>query len=232
MEHRVEEVTPVKRKVLVTTPAEEVDASLDAVVAKYARDVRIDGFRKGKAPLSVIEGRFKKDIHTEATTELVNRQIKEIMDSLAFSPISPIQFDGEELVRGKGHEYSYSFEIMPEFELPAYGGVEVEQETPAVEEKDIQEVLDRIRYDLAEVFPIEEARPPRDGESALVSFEAREGDVAVAELSGENFEVALGEGHMLAVFEEMVKRTAPGESVERWSPCPRTSRTRSLRARP
>ena len=214
MEHHVEEVTPVKRKVMVTTPAEEVDASLDAVVAKYAREVRMDGFRKGKAPLSVIEGRFKKDIHTEATTDLVNGQIKEIMDSLGFSPISPIQFDGEELVRGKAHEYSYSFEIMPEFELPAYEGVEVEQQTPEVEEKDIQEVLDRIRHDLAEVFPIEEARPPREGESALVSFDAREGDVAVAELSGENFEVALGEGHMLPVFEEMVKRTAPGESLE------------------
>ena len=118
MEYQIEELSPVKRSVKVEVPEEEVHAALGATIALYQRQTNMDGFRKGKVPSSIIEGRFKQQIYTEATTDLVNTHINQIMNELRVKPVSKIDYDGGEMERGKPFSYTLSFEVMPEFELP------------------------------------------------------------------------------------------------------------------
>jgi len=66
MEYKVEDVSPVKKKVNVTVPVEEVDAALGAAIAMYRTSVNLDGFRKGKVPASIVENRFRKEIYGDA----------------------------------------------------------------------------------------------------------------------------------------------------------------------
>ncbi|QJT07853.1 trigger factor [Oceanidesulfovibrio marinus] len=206
MEYKVEEVSPVKRLIHVTVPAEEVDASLSATIAMYGRDVKIDGFRKGKVPASVVEGRFHKQIYSEATTELVNVHINEIVGELKVNPVSRIDFDGDLLKRGEEYTYTLNFEVMPEFPMPAYEGIEVEEEEPVVDPDEVQAVIDRIRNQMAELQPIGEDRAPKDGEIAVIDFQAYdENGEPIEGIKADNFELPLGEGQALVDFESVVK---------------------------
>lgn len=213
MQYTVDDVSAVKRSIKVHVPQDEVHASLAATTAMYKKDADIKGFRKGKAPASVIEGKFKKQIVAEATTDLVNLHINEIISELKANPVSRIDYDGGELEKGSEFEYTISFEVMPEFDLPPVEGLEVEEEQPEVDENEIQAVIDRIRGNAAEVSPVMENREPVDGEIAVVSFKALLDGEVLPGLQADNFELTLGEGQALGEFEEMVKTLKPSDTT-------------------
>ncbi len=215
MQYATEDLSPVKKKVTITVPAEECDAALSATIAMYRTSVSLDGFRKGKVPAGIIEKRFQKEVYKEATTDLVNVHINEIISENKFSPVSRIDYDGGELERGRDFVYSISFEIMPEFEVPGYEGFAVEQEEAEVAEAEIDAVVERLRTNMAEVITVGQARKPGDGDIAVLDFAAHDenGD-PIAGIKAENFQLTLGEGQTLADFEALVKGLEPGESGE------------------
>ena len=119
MQYTTEDLTPVKKKITVTVPAEECDAALSAAIAMYRTSITLDGFRKGKVPASIIEKRFHTEIYKEATTDLVNVHINEIVTENKLVPVSRIDYDGGDMERGADFVYSITFEVMPTFDLPA-----------------------------------------------------------------------------------------------------------------
>ena len=214
MEYKVEDLSPVKKQINITVPVDEVNAALAATIAMYRTNVDLKGFRKGKVPSSVIEGRFKKEVYSEATQDLVNVHINEVMGDSEFTPVSRIDFDGGELVRDEEFTYSISFEVMPEFELPSYEGFEVEEEKVVVDEKEVDEVIDRIRGNMAENVAVAETRAAKDGEIAVIDFAAYENGEAIEGVSAENFQMSLGDKQALEDFEALVKTITVGESGE------------------
>lgn len=214
MEYTVEDLSPVKKKVNITVPVDEVEAALSATLAMYRTTVTLDGFRKGKVPASIVEKRFHKEIYSEATQDLVNVHINEVMQAMDVSPISRIDFDGGELERGVVFNYAISFEVMPTFTLPDYDGIEVELEKAIVDEKEVDEVVDRIRRNMAELVTVAEARPGKDGDVVVLDFAAYDGDQPLEGISADNFQLSLGDKQALEGFEELVKTIPAGQEGE------------------
>ena len=215
MQYTTEDLSPVKKKITVTVPAEECDAALSAAIAMYRTSITLDGFRKGKVPASIIEKRFHKEIYKEATTDLVNVHINEIVTESKLVPVSRIDFDGGDMERGEEFVYSISFEVMPSFDLPAYEGFEVEQEEAEVNEEEINAVVERVRSNVAEIVTVGESRSPADGDIAVLDFEAvDEKGEPIAGIKADNFQLTLGQSQTLPDFEILVKGMKPGEGAE------------------
>ncbi|BCS86948.1 trigger factor [Pseudodesulfovibrio sediminis] len=214
MEYNVEEISPVKRKITVEVPAEEANAAISAAIALYRMQADVKGFRKGKVPSTVVESKFRKQIYGEATTDLINYQINEIMSGLAMQPMSRIDVDAREIVRDEDFSYAIEFEVAPTLDLPEYKGLPVEEADVFVSDEEVAEVESRILANNAEVKVIEDVRPPKDGEVASVSFGAYQGDQIVEGIQAENFDLVLGENQALPEFEDMLKTMTTGESGE------------------
>ncbi len=215
MEYTVEDVSPVRKKVKIQVPAEEVHAALAATTAMYRKDVDVKGFRKGKVPSSVIEGKFKKQIYNEATTDLINLHINQVLSEMNMSPLSRVDVDAGLLVRDEDFEYSLSFEVAPDFELPEYKGITIEEEEVEVKTEEIEQVINRIRENLAELIIVDEQRPPRDKEVVVIDFVAFDEGKPIEGVKAQNFQMTLGEGGALPEFEELVKELAPGETASK-----------------
>jgi len=214
MEYVVEDISSVKKKINVSLDAREVDAAIAASVAVYRTSVQLDGFRKGKVPASVVEKRFRDQIYREAKQDLFNVHINEVLQEGGFTPVSGIELDGGDLARGEALNYSFSFEILPEFELPDYEGMEAEQEKAVIDPEEVQQVIDRIRRDKSTLYPVDGNNPPVDGQVAVISFEAFEEGKPVEGIKAQNFELTLGERQALEGFEELVKTIPLGEEKE------------------
>ncbi len=214
MEYNVIEESAVKTKVEVKVPAEEVEASFAATIAIMKGQVDIKGFRKGKVPASVIESRFKKQILAEASNDLLNVHINEIMGEIGAAPLSRIDVDAGELKRGESFAYSFSFEHAPAFELPQYKGLAVEEEEVEVKDSDVEAVIERIRANQAEVKTISDNREPKNGDVVVVSFEAFENGQPLPGVKAENFQLTLGEGQALEDFEKLVMTIKSGGEGE------------------
>lgn len=214
MEYKVEELSPVKRKVVVDVPLEEVQAALAATIALYRKDADIKGFRKGKVPSSVVEGKFRKQIYAEATTDLINFHLNEIMGELGVSPLSGIDVDAKEMDRDQAYAYSFTFEVAPDFDLPEYKGLVVEEEEIEVDPKQVEIVIERIRQNVAKTKIIKEERPVGNGDIAVIDFQALQDDKPMEGVAANKFELPLGEGNSLPEFEAIVSGMVPGQTKE------------------
>ena len=214
MEYTVEDLSPVKKKIHITVDPKEVEAGIMAAVALYRTTVKLDGFRKGKVPASVIESRFRDKIYEEAKQDLVNVHINEVVQALALTPVSSIDFDGQGLERDKPYVYSISFEVLPTFDLPAYEGLEVEQEKAEVKPDEVEEVISRILKERAELVPAEGKGPAVNGQVVELDFAAFENGVPLEGIAAQNFQLSLGESQALEAFEDLVKTIPAGETRE------------------
>lgn len=214
MEYNVEEISPVKRKITVEVPAEEANAAIMTAIAMYRMQADVKGFRKGKVPSSVVESKYRKQIYGEATTDLINYQINEIMSGLSIQPMSRIDVDAKELERDADFSYAIEFEVAPKLDLPEYKGLTVDEVKAVVSEEEIAEVEGRILENNAEVKVIEDVRPPKEGEVASVTFGAYQDGKVVEGIQAENFDLVLGQGQALPEFEDMIKGLTSGEKGE------------------
>ncbi len=216
MEHDVKIVSPVERAITFTVPTEEVNAALITTIAMYKRSQQVKGFRQGKAPASVIESKFKKQIYGEATTDMINFQINQVMGELGLQPMSRIDVDAGEIVRDQDFVYTIKFEIAPEIDLGNYKGRKIVEEESEVNEDEIAKIETRILEQNATVETLDEVRPAKDGEIATVSFGTFDAEGNVVEgIKAESFDLAVGKEQALPEFEELVKTLSSGESGEK-----------------
>lgn len=215
MEYTVEDISPVKKKVNITTEPKEVEAAIMGAVALYRTSVQLDGFRKGKAPASVVEKRFRDQIYGEARQDLINVHINDVMQKLDVTPVSGLNIVGESAFeKDAPFTYSMEFEVLPAFDLPPYEGIEVEQEKVTITDADVDEVLARIRRDHAKLIPVDGTGPAVDGEVVNIDFAAYEDGKPVEGLGANGFDLALGERQALEDFEKLVKTIRLNEEGE------------------
>ena len=215
MEYTVEDISPVKKKVNITTEPKEVEAAIMGAVALYRTSVQLDGFRKGKAPASVVEKRFRDQIYGEARQDLINVHINDVMQKLDVTPVSGLNLSGESAFeKDSPFTYSMEFEVLPAFELPPYEGIEVEQEKVDITDADVDEVLARIRRDHAKLVPVDGVGPAVDGQVVNIDFSAIEDGKPVEGLGATGFDLALGERQALEDFEKLVKTVRLNEEGE------------------
>ncbi len=215
MEYTVEEISPVKRKIVVTVPADEATAAIQATIGLYRVNADIKGFRKGKVPSAMVESRYRSQIYQEATTDLINYQLNEILSEIGVAPLSKLEVENEgELAKGEAYVYSFSFEVAPTIDLPQYTGLKVDEETPEVAEGEVDAVVERIRDNMTELEDVKEKRAAADGDVTIISFTAFKDGEPFGDIKADNFELPLGEGQALEGFEAIIKKLEPGQEGE------------------
>lgn len=216
MQYKVEEKGPLTKVVQVTVPAADVDAAIQAVALKFRNGSNIPGFRKGKAPLGLVEKQFSRDILPEATNSLIDGQVRGIIDELKLEPAAGVNYDAKDVEKGKEFVYSFTFDAMPEFKLPKYEGFAVEEEEVTVEDSDIEAVIDQARNDFAEPVLIDEKRKPKDGDIVSLDFIFfdEKGENELPGLKIENSQMPVGQNQAMPEFEELIKSIASGEEGE------------------
>ncbi len=213
MEYHVEDLSPVKKKVSVQVPAEEVNAALDATIALQKKDLKLSGFRKGKVPASIVESRFRKEIYEQTERDLLNVHFNQIFGELGVQPLAGLNLDNPGLERDKDLSYSLSFEIKPKIDLPEYHGLKATQNKVEVAEEQVERVVSQIQHNYSELVLCNEDRQPQDGDVAVIEFAAYENGEPLENIKSDSFELPLGEGQSLQDFEAIVKALRPGEQT-------------------
>ncbi|MFC1800317.1 trigger factor, partial [Candidatus Eisenbacteria bacterium] len=127
MKVEIEETGPCSRTMRVEASWDEVKADYSDVVKGFAR-VNVPGFRPGKAPRSIIEQRFAKDILEEVRDRCARRLGRKAMDENEISMAGIAEISDMEFQKEKGYTFKVEFNVIPEFELPAYSGLSLSKD--------------------------------------------------------------------------------------------------------
>lgn len=222
MEHSIEVVSPVARKISVTVPAAGVNAVLDSTVRGFGANLSLDGFRKGKVPARVIERRFPEEILSRATEHLVNSQVSDILEKENLNPVSRVEFasgDTAQVERDKDFAFIFSFEILPDsIQLPEdMAALSVDVGAPDLQPEEVAGILLRVRKSMATLEDVTENRLPQDGDVVLADVEATVDGKPVPGMSAQNFLLqvhAPREDGKPAEMEDIVRTLRVGEEGE------------------
>lgn len=160
----------------ITLTAQSVEDAYKALITKYAKDIVIKGFRKGKAPLSLIEKKYGEMIREESTFKFIEESLKEALDDIEdkYKPLAystPTLVDEEALVPFKANSdltFTVSYDVLPQFETPEYKGLSLEAPTASVLKADVEKEIEKLREQNALIVSKDDAAV--EGDIVTIDF--------------------------------------------------------------
>jgi len=144
-----------RRELDLEIPADEVSKAMERVAKEFARIANVPGFRRGKAPISLIRRRFADDIKGEVLQSLVPERVEKAVAEQKLTPVSQPQVDKLDYAEGQPLKFRAVFEVLPDFELGNYKGLEIEIPAIEVTDEDIAKTLEEMRERAAAFAPVE-----------------------------------------------------------------------------
>jgi trigger factor len=217
MKVTIEDISPVQKRLSVEVPPGVVTGELDSAYKRLNRNVSIKGFRKGKAPRSVLERQYGPQMEGEVLERLIEQTLPEALKEANCILVLQPQLDSASpLKANEAFSYSAILDLWPEFELPEYKGLELVRPAVEVTEEEVTEQLEALRRHFATVDSVEEDRPVRDGDLAVIDYKGYAEGEEVEGLSEERYYLEVGAGYFNADFErQLVGMTKDAEkSIE------------------
>jgi len=208
----VETLEGNKVKVVVQVEEAEFEKDLDAAFRRLAREVRLPGFRPGKAPRKVLEARIGQTYaRQEAFREALPGYYTEAVKEHEVDVIAPPEIDITDGQESGGVSFDAVVEVRPSISVEGYANLEIEVPSVAVGEDLIDGAIDRMRAKFGELADVE--RPAAAGDRAVIDIEAtHEGDV-VPGLTASDYVYEVGSGAVVAEIDEHLTGASAGDEL-------------------
>jgi trigger factor len=194
MQVSVESTGKLERRMQVQVPAERVSKEIATRLKQLSRTARLNGFRPGKAPLTVIRQQFGPQVHREVIGELMQSSFSEAVSQNQLAPAGNPRIEPKSTDEGQDLTYVATFEVFPEVALQAFDSLEIERTTADVTESDIDAMIQRLRKQQMQYAEV--TRPAAAGDKVTVDFEGAIDGVQFAGGKGDNVAIVLGENRM------------------------------------
>ncbi|MBP6941924.1 MAG: trigger factor [Syntrophorhabdaceae bacterium] len=212
MKVQVENIDSVKKKVEVVLPEEKINSIRESIYSELQKQAKIKGFRPGKVPRPMIISYYKDYIDDELKKRMVQETMYEALDEAKVNPVVQpvVDFINEADRQG----YVLECEVIPDIELPAYKGIEVEVEPIEVSDEEVAKRLDGLQHMHAEIVAIEGDRGARNGDLVIVKYQGYEDGKPVKGIETEAYPVELGSSTLMPEFENALIGMKEGEEKE------------------
>ncbi|MDY7117503.1 trigger factor [Halomonas sp. SSL-5] len=212
MQVSVDTTSQIERRITVQVPAAEIDEAVNARLKDAAKNVRMDGFRRGRVPMSVIRQRYGSDVRNEVVGEVMRERYVRAISENELNPAGFPQIEPTVNEAGKDLEFVATLEVYPEVELAPIEGTEVERPVVEVTEADVDEMIDTLRKQNAAWEAVE--RAAEDGDQLTIDFQGFLGDEPFEGGSAEGHDLVIGSGSFIPGFEEQLIGAQAGEEKE------------------
>ncbi|CAM4397662.1 MAG: Trigger factor [Legionella sp.] len=200
MQVSVETLNGLERKVTISVPTAKVEEEVSLRLKDLAHKVKVDGFRPGKVPMHIVTSRYSDSVRQEVAREMVQSTLFEALQQNELIPAGYPYIEPEEIEKGKDFKYTATFEVMPVFEVAELNQATVELARSEVTDKDLEEMLDKLREQNKEWHEV--SRAVKKGDKVVIDFQGFLDDKLFDGGSAEGHELVIGSGAMIPGFED------------------------------
>lgn len=204
MKTDVQDINPTRKTIAVTVTSEEITEQEAKLIKDFQRQAKIPGFRPGKAPENMVRSRFAKDIQQELKQRIISQAHQEGVAGADFEVFTIVELEEGEITSGQDAVITFTVDVIPEFNLPAYEGLKVSAEPTDASDEEVTKMLDQILSQRAEFNVAEKAA--EKGDYVQCGYVGKIGDELVADLVPD----ATMYGSQKTTWEEAGSEDAPG----------------------
>ena len=191
-------------KLELTIEAAKFDEAIKKVYFKSAKYFNIPGFRKGKAPMNIVEKYYGKEIfYEDAFNEVAGEALEEAVKENKLEVVSRPDIDVTQIEKGKDLIFTAVMQTKPEAELGKYKGIEIKKIEYNVSDEDIEHELGHMQEHNSRLISIED-RPVESGDIATIDFEGFVDGVAFEGGKAENHDLEIGSNTFIPGFEDQI----------------------------
>ena len=214
MSVQVEKLEKNMAKLTVEVSQEQFQDAMKKAFNKNKNRFNIPGFRRGKAPMSMIEKMYGEGVFYEvAADEAINATCMDAMNESGLDIVSRPEVTVEQIGKDKPFIYSALVAVKPEVTLGEYKGVEVQKADAEVTDADVEAELKRVQDQNARLVTVED-RPVADGDQTVIDFEGYVDGETFDGGSAEDFQLTIGSHAFIDTFEEQLIGKNIGEECE------------------
>lgn len=209
MQVSVETTQGLERRLTISVPAESVDVEVKNRLRHIGKTQKINGFRPGKVPPSVLIKRYGQSVRQEVAGELMQRNFVDAIVAEKMNPAGRPNFVAKSNEEGKALEFEATFEVYPVVELKDLASINVEQPTVEVTDSDLDEMF--VTLQNQHKTWKENKRKTKNGDKLTLDFTGRIGGEIFEGGKAEGFELELGASRMIPGFETDIIGMKTGE---------------------
>ncbi|MCP4009031.1 MAG: trigger factor [Proteobacteria bacterium] len=209
MKVSIEKQADIARKITITIDADIFDKAVKTQLARFSKNARIPGFRKGKVPQKMLEQQFGGASLKEAIDNLINEYYPKALQQEELIPASLLNISPTQVERGKDFVFDVEIEVYPEIDTPDLKGESIEQVEVEVADEDIDRTLANIQKRRTEFTESDKAAG--EGDKLIIDFTGTIDGEPFTGGNGEGAELVLGEGRFMEEFETNLTGTKKGD---------------------
>jgi trigger factor len=171
VQSRVEDLSPVVKKVSVELTPDRVKDALDRAYTNVSRTVKLKGYRQGHVPRRLVERYFGDDVKKDVAQKLVTASIHEALAEHKLDPVAPPRVENGAVELGLPFKYTATVEVRPRVEPKDYQGLQVPQVDVEVTDAQVEERIEEMRKQQAMFVPVEGRDVVEAGDFASVDYE-------------------------------------------------------------
>lgn len=215
MQVTVDDLSTVKKVLHIEIPENDIARELDQAYKELKKTAKIKGFRPGKAPRSVLERMFKKNVHADVTSKLIQDSFVEALKETDLEILGSPKIDPPELTEKEPYKYDAVVELRPEIEDIEFKGLNLKKTLYKVTEEEVNSQLKMLQKNVARLETIEEERAVQEGDAAVIDYEGfKDGEPYEKTQKTQNFTLKVGVGIIAKDFDQQIIGMMPGETKE------------------
>ena len=211
MQVSIENSGGLERRMTVQVPAERIDREVESRLQSMKATVRLDGFRPGKVPLSVIEKKYGTLVRQEVMQQVIHATLQDALAQEHLRPAAEPRIDPVKSLPGKPLEYVATFEVFPEMTAPIDYGFKVMRPIAEIGEADVDAMLEKLRRQRATWKAVD--RPAQADDQIVIDFEGTIDGHAFSGGKAQKMPLVLGSNTMVPGFEDQLVGAGGGEET-------------------
>lgn len=208
MQTDIQDLGGLQRGVDLTVAASDIEAEVSQRLARMARETSMPGFRRGKVPIKIVAASYGSQVQAEVMREKLGSALTSALDARKLRIAGSPRLEAKPADGSKQISFRATFEVYPEIDLGGLSTLELQRYTCSVSDADLDRTIEIVRRQRAARSTAE--REAADGDRVTVDFRGTIDGQAFEGGTATDFAFNLGEGRMLAEFEQAVRGMRPG----------------------